>query len=58
MPLTGLTDVDPWLGFAQVNILVSSLVSCVAAVSSLESFGARQVGFLELGFPGSDRSDR
>jgi hypothetical protein len=56
--LTGLTVADPWLCFAQVNVLVSSLVSCVLVVSSLECFGALEVGFLELGFPGSHRSNR
>jgi hypothetical protein len=41
VPLTGLTGVDPWLGFARVNVLVSFLLSRVAAVSSLVNFGAR-----------------
>jgi hypothetical protein len=38
--------------------LVCSLLSCVSAVSGLESFGAQEVGFLELGFPGSNWSDQ
>jgi hypothetical protein len=38
--------------------LVSSLVSCVAVVSSLVQFGARRVRFMDLGLPGLDRSDR
>jgi hypothetical protein len=41
MPLTGLTGIDPWLSFAQVNVLVCSLLSRVFAVSSLVCFGAR-----------------
>jgi hypothetical protein len=40
VPLTGLTSADPLLSFARVNILVWSLLSCVAAVSSMVSFGA------------------
>jgi hypothetical protein len=31
----------PLLGFARVNVCVSSLLSCVAAVLSLSQFGAR-----------------
>jgi hypothetical protein len=56
--LTGLTGADPWLGFSWVNVLVSSLVSEFAAISSFECFGAREVGHLDLGFPSLDRSDR
>ena len=58
MPLTDLTGADPWLSFARVNVLVSSLLSRVAAVSSLVSFGARLICLVDLGFPGLDRSDR
>jgi hypothetical protein len=36
---------------------VCSLVSRLAAISGLVLFGAREVGFLDLGFPGLDRSD-
>jgi hypothetical protein len=63
--LTGLTGSShrsdrcrPLLGFAWVNVLVSSLLSCVAAISSLVQFGARKVTFVDLGFPGLDRSDQ
>jgi hypothetical protein len=62
---TGLTDAShrsdwcrPQLGFARVNVLVSSPVSCVAVVSSLVHVGAREVRFADLGFLGSNRSDR
>jgi hypothetical protein len=41
-----------------VNVLVSSLLSHVAVVSSLVRFGAREVRFVFLGLPGLDRSDR
>jgi hypothetical protein len=58
VPLTSLTGADPRLDFAQVNMLTSSLVSCVAVVSSLVQFGARMVRFVDLMFPGLDRSDR
>jgi hypothetical protein len=58
VPLTGLIGEDSWLSFARVNILMSSLLSHVAAVSSLFSFGARCVRLVDLGFPGLDRSDR
>ena len=58
MPLTSLIGADSLLSFARVNVLVSSLLSRVAVVSSLVSFGAREVGFLELGFPGLDQLER
>jgi hypothetical protein len=48
----------PLLGFARVNVLVSSLDSGFATVLSLECFGAREVDLLDLEFPGLDRSDR
>jgi hypothetical protein len=38
---TGLTGADSWLSFARVNVLVSSLLSRVVAVSSLVHFGAQ-----------------
>jgi hypothetical protein len=41
VPLTGLTSADPSWVFARVNVWVSSLLSPVAAVSSLGQFGAR-----------------
>jgi hypothetical protein len=56
--LTGLIGAEPLRVLFRVNILVCSLLSCVSAVSGLESFGAREVGFLELGFPGSNWSDQ
>jgi hypothetical protein len=37
---------------------VCSLVSTLAVVSSLVLFGNWEVGFLDLGFPGLDRSDQ
>jgi hypothetical protein len=58
VPLTGLTGADLSLGFARVNILVTSLLSYVATISSLVSFGAQKVCLEDLGFPGLDRSDR
>jgi Tfp pilus assembly protein PilV len=58
VPLTSLTGADPQLGFARVNVLVSFLVSCVAAVLSLVQFGAQEVRFANLGFLGSHQSDR
>jgi hypothetical protein len=43
--LTGVAHWSDWckgsVGFPQVNIWVSSLLSCVATVSSLGQFGAR-----------------
>jgi hypothetical protein len=56
--MTDLTDADPLLGFGRVNILVYSLVPVCAAISSLQHYGAWEVGYLELGFPSSVRSDR
>jgi hypothetical protein len=56
--LTGLIGAEPLRVLFRVNILVCSLLSCVSAVSGLESFGAQEVGFLELGFPGSNWSDQ
>jgi hypothetical protein len=69
---TGLTGAphqsdrrNPYWVFAQVNVWVCSLLSCVAAVSSLGQFGARLAclvfwGFLaETGLTGvMHRSDR
>jgi hypothetical protein len=46
VPSTGLTSVNLLLGFARVNVLVSSLVSRFAAVLSLVCFGVREVSFL------------
>jgi hypothetical protein len=46
------------VGFPRVNVLVSSLLSRVAAISSLVRFGAQKVRFGFLGLPGLDRSDR
>jgi hypothetical protein len=57
VPLTGLTGANPQLDFARVNVFASSLLSCVAVVSSLVQFGAWKVMFVDLGFPGLDRSD-
>jgi hypothetical protein len=45
------------LGFAQLNVLVSSLLSCVAVVSSLVCFGAQKFMFVDLGLPGLHRSN-
>jgi hypothetical protein len=56
-PHTGLTGSDSLFSFARVNVLVSSLLSCVDVVSSLVQFGAQEVKLPDLGFPGSDRSD-
>jgi hypothetical protein len=58
VPLIGLTGANPQLGFGWVNVLVGSLVSCVAAVSSLVQFGARRVSFEDLGLRGLDQSDQ
>jgi hypothetical protein len=58
VPHTGLTGVDSLLSFARVNILVSSLLSYVDAISSLVQFGAREVKLADLGFPGSDWCNR
>jgi hypothetical protein len=53
-----MTGAVPLLDFAWVIVLVCSLVSGFAAVSSLECVGAREVGLLDLGFLGFDRSDK
>jgi hypothetical protein len=58
VPLNGLTGADSLLSFARVNILVSSLLSCVAAVLSLVRFGAQYVYLVDLGFPGLGLSDQ
>jgi hypothetical protein len=47
--LTGLTGVEALWVLPWVNVLVSSMLSGVAAISSLGRFGARKVG---LGFWG------
>jgi hypothetical protein len=43
--LTGALDqsdrCNPWWSFARVNVSVCSLLSCIAAVSSLGQFGGR-----------------
>jgi hypothetical protein len=41
-----------------VNVLASSLLSYVAADSSLVQFGTREVRLAYLRFPRSDRFDR
>jgi hypothetical protein len=60
--LTGALDrsdrCNPRWDFARVNILVCSLLSCVAAVSSLGQFGARLACLVLWGLSGRDRSDR
>jgi hypothetical protein len=53
-----MAGADPWVSFARVNVLVRSLLSRVAAVSNLVWFGAWEVMLADLGFPGSDQSDR
>jgi hypothetical protein len=54
---TGLTGAAPCWVLARVNVLLCSLVSRLAAISGLVLFGAREVGFLDLGFSGLDQSD-
>jgi hypothetical protein len=44
--------------FARVNVLVCSLLSRVAAVSSLGQFGGRLACLVPWGLSGCDRSDR
>jgi hypothetical protein len=44
--------------FARVNVLVCSLFSCGAAVSSLDQFGGRLACVVPWGLSGCDRSDR
>jgi hypothetical protein len=60
--LTGALDrfdrCEPWWVFARVNVLVCSLLSRVAAVSSLGPFGGRLVCLVPWGLSGCDRSDR
>jgi hypothetical protein len=63
--LTGLTGAfhqsdrcRPYWVLARVNILVYFLVFRFATISSLVLFGAREVGFLDLGFPAHDWFDR
>jgi hypothetical protein len=51
LDLTSLTGASPCWVLARVNILVCSLVPRFADVSSLGLFGAREVRFLDLGFP-------
>jgi hypothetical protein len=46
------------LFFARVNVWVCSLLSCVAAVSSLGQFGGRLACLVLWGLSGCDRSDR
>jgi hypothetical protein len=58
MPSTRLTSASPYCFLARVNVLVCSLVSRFAVVSSLVLLGAWETCFLDLGFPGLDRSDR
>jgi hypothetical protein len=60
--LTGALDrsdrCNPQLVFARVNVWVCSLLSCVAAVSSLGQFGGRLACFVLWGLSGRDRSNR
>jgi hypothetical protein len=56
VPSTCLTGADSSWVFAQVNVLVCFLVSRLVVVSSLECFGAQEVGLVDLGFPGLNRS--
>jgi hypothetical protein len=60
--LTGALDrsdrCNPRWDFARVNVLVSSLLSRGAAVSSLGQFGGRLAYLVPWGLSGSDRSDR
>jgi hypothetical protein len=52
--LTGALDrsdrCNPWWDFAQVNVWVCSLLSCVAAVLSLGRFGSRLACLVLWGF--------
>jgi hypothetical protein len=43
-----MTGVDSWLSFARVNVLVTSLLSRVAAVSTLVEFGGFGISWLGL----------
>jgi hypothetical protein len=60
--LTGALDrsdrCNPQWVFARVNVSVFSLLSCVAAVSSLGQFGGRLAGLVLWGRSGCDRSNR
>jgi hypothetical protein len=60
--LTGALDrsdrCNPRWDFAWVNVLVCSLLSRGAAVSSLGQFGGWLACLVPWGLPGSDRSDR
>jgi hypothetical protein len=58
VPSTGLTGVDPCSVSAKVNVPMGFPVSRFAIVSCLVCFEAREVSFLDLGFPGLDWSDR
>jgi hypothetical protein len=59
--LTGALDrsdrCNPQWVFAWVNVWVCSLLSCVAAVSSLGQFGGRLACLVLWGLSGWDRSD-
>jgi hypothetical protein len=60
--LTGAPDrsdrCEPLWVFAQVNVLVCSLLSRGAAVSSLGPFGGRLAYLVSWGLSGCHRSDR
>jgi hypothetical protein len=60
--LTGAPDrsdrCNPRWVFARVNVWVCSLLSCVAAVSSLGQFGGRLACLVLWGLSGYDRSNR
>jgi hypothetical protein len=60
--LTGALDrsyrCEPWWVFARVNVLMCSLLSRVAAVSSLGQFGGRLASLVCWGLSRCDRSDR
>jgi hypothetical protein len=59
--LTGALDrserCNPWWVFAQVNVWVSLLLSCVGVVSSLGQFGGRLACLAIWRLSGLDRSD-
>jgi hypothetical protein len=58
--LTGALDrsdrCNPWWVFARVNVCVCSLLSCAAAVLSLDQFGGRLACLVLWGLSGCDRS--
>jgi hypothetical protein len=60
--LTGALDrsdrCEPWWVFARVHILVCSLLSRGAAISSLGEFGGRLACLVPWGLSGCDWSDR